>query len=213
MRFRLLTVLALGLLAAQSANAVVIDGKDWRQLTETTGFSWLVANTACGTGICSGSIGDTSLDGWYWADNADVAGLFDSLIQPGSTQFPTSTSSYAVANDADIANAVTNVFTATSIFNLGGNAWREVRGMTRASQNGTTSMAYLSDNPFATGLDYAAFDTTWPTNLGDGTTGLWLYKPVDSSPVPAPEPGTLALFGVAAMGVLFIRRKRALNVC
>jgi hypothetical protein len=101
---------------------------------------------------------------------------------------------------------VTNVFDATSIFNLGGNAWREVRGMTRSSANGTTTMAYLSDNPFATGLDYAAFDTTWPTNLGDTGTGLWLYKPV--SAVPAPEPGMLALFGVAFVGLLFMKRKR-----
>ena len=53
MRFTLLPVLALGLLGAQSANAVVIDGKDWRQLTDTTGFSGLNINSACGTVLCS----------------------------------------------------------------------------------------------------------------------------------------------------------------
>jgi hypothetical protein len=211
MRFRFLAVLALGLLAAQSANAVIIDGKDWRQLTETTGFSWLVVNEACGTGLCSGNIGDTSLDGWTWADNGDVAGLFDSLIQPGTTQFPTATSSYMAAGDADIANAVTSIFDPTSIFNLGGSSWLEVRGLTRSTQNGATTLAYLQDSPFATSLDYAAFDTTYPTNMGDDHTGLWLYKSV--TPVPAPEPGTLALFGVAAIGLLFVRRKSALMQC
>jgi hypothetical protein len=211
MRFRLLTALTLGLLGLQSAHAVVIDGKDWMQLTGTTGLSYLQANTLCGSGTCSGSIGSTSIDGWSWATNADVASLFDSLIQPGTTQFPTATSTYAVANDADIANAITNVFNPTSIFNLGGTVWREVRGMTFGASNDTTTMAYLSDSPFATTLDYAAFDTTWPTNLGDGTTGLWLYKSLDSAPVP--EPGTIALLGVAAIGLLVMRRKRALNVC
>ena len=212
MRFRLLTVLALGLLGAQSAHAVIVDGKDWRQLTETTGFSWLNVNAACGSGLCSGSIGGTLLDGWQWADNSDVASLFDSLIQPGSTQFPTATASYAAAGDADIANAVTNIFTATSVFNPAGNAWREVRGITRSSANGATSLAYLSDSPFANSLDYAAFDTTWPTNLGDDTTGIWLYKPA-VTPVPVPEPGVLALCGAAFMGWLFVRRKTPLTAC
>jgi PEP-CTERM motif len=211
MRFRFLAVLALGLLAAQSANAVIIDGKDWRQLTETTDFSWLVVNEACGSGVCSGSIGDTSLDGWTWADNSDVASLFDSLIQPGSTQFPTATSSYMAAGDADIANAVTSIFDPTSIFNLGASTWLEVRGLTRSTQNGATTLAYLQDSPFATSLDYAAFDTSYPTNMADAHTGLWLYKSV--TPVPTPEPGTLALFGVAAIGLLFVRRKSALMQC
>lgn len=211
MRFRLLAILVLGLLAAQSADAVIIDGKDWRQLTETTGFSWLVVNEACGSGLCSGSIGDTLLDGWTWADNSDVAGLFDALIQPETTQFPTATTSYAVAGDADIANAVTNVFDPTWVFNPGPSAWNEVRGLTRSTQNGTTTLAYLQDSPFATTLDYAAFDTSYPTNLADDHTGIWLYKSV--APVDAPEPGTLALFGVAAIGLLFMRRKRALMPC
>ena len=211
MRFRFLTVLALGLLGAQGAHAVVIDGKDWRQLTETTGFTWINANTACGTGLCKGNIGTTSVDGWYWATNADVAGLFDTLVKPGSTQFPTATTSYMAAGDADIANAVGSVFDPTWIFQLGANAYRDVRGITRSTANGTTTLAYLEDSPFATSLDYAAFDTTYPKNLGDAHAGLWLYKP-SASPVPVPEPGMLALFGVAAAGLLFVRRKRALTV-
>jgi hypothetical protein len=203
MRFRFVAVLALGLLGAQSANAVVIDGKDWRQLTETTGFSWLVVNTACGTGVCSGSLGSTSVDGWHWADDADVRELFETLIKPGSTQFPTATSSYMAANDPDVAAAVTSIFDPTWIFKLGAVAYRDVRGLTHSSSGGTTTLAYLSDSPFATGLDYAAFDTTYPTNLGDDHTGLWLYKPVS-----VPEPTTLALVGVGLAGVGLFRRRR-----
>ncbi len=70
-------------------------------------------------------------------------------------------------------------------------------------------MAYLQDNPFATGPDVAAFDTTWPTNFGDTGTGMWLYKPVEAASVP--EPGTLALFGVGAAAVGLARRRRQMS--
>lgn len=203
MRSRLFTLLALGLFAAQSADAVVIDGKDWRQLTETTNFSWLVVNSSCGTGLCSGSIGEVSVDGWNWATNSDVQGLFDALIRPGTTQFPTA-SDYSAAGDADIAHAIGSVFEATSIFNFGNVSWREARGITRGSSGFATTMAYLSDNPFANGLDVAGFDTSWPTNLGDSGTGIWLYKPAAA----VAEPASLALFGIGLSGLMFLRRRR-----
>ena len=150
MRFKLITLLAVGLFGIQSAHAVVIDGREWRQLTETTNVSWLIVNNACGSGVCSGSIGDVSVDGWHWADNSDVQGLFETLIKPGTTQFPTSTTSYFAPGDADIATAVTSVFDPTWIFNLGANQYREVRGLSRSLTGGQATMAYLSDSPFAT---------------------------------------------------------------
>ena len=47
---KLATLLALVLLGTQAAHAVVIDGKDWRQLTDTTDVTWLIANSSCGSG-------------------------------------------------------------------------------------------------------------------------------------------------------------------
>ncbi len=205
---RMIALLAVGLLAAQNASAVVVDGKDWRQLTDTTGFSWLQVNAACGSGTCSGSIGSVSVDGWLWATRADVTGLFETLIKPDSVQFTNPVISYAAAGDLDIANAVTSVFDPTWLFNLGGNVYREVRGLTRTTNpGGTATMAYLSDSPFLTGIDYAAFDIDSPpppppppsrrtpvaTTRASGCTSRQRSS--------EPEPGTLALFSAGAAAI------------
>ncbi len=200
---RLATLLVLALLGTQTAHAVIIDGKDWRQLTETTDVSWLIANSSCGSGLCSGSIGEVSVDGWFWASNDDVRGLFDSLIQPGTTQFPTA-GLYSAPGDPDIAAAIGAVFAPTALSPIGTRTYREVRGLTRSLSGGTTTLAYLLDSPFDTGLDFAGFDTSYPTNLGGAGTGLWLYRPVG---VDVPEPATLGLFGLALAGLGFVRRR------
>jgi hypothetical protein len=201
---KLAALLALGLLATQTANAVVIDGKDWRQLTETTDVSWLIADGACGSGTCSGSIGDVSVDGWIWATNDDVRGLFDALIQPGSTQFP-AVGDYFALGDPDIANAIGGVFAPTAVTPVGTRIDREVRGLTRSSSGGTTTLAYLLDNSLERGLDFAAFDSSYPTNLGSPGTGLWLYRAAGE--VAVAEPATFGLFGLGLAGLGFVRRR------
>ena len=100
---KLLTLLAwkswvvsgLLLLGSMSANAVIIDGKDWRQLTETKGFfRFSDVATVCNTttGACSGSLSSTTLGsvdftGWTWADLNDVGTLFESLIPSNNVNF------------------------------------------------------------------------------------------------------------------------------
>jgi hypothetical protein len=90
-----LVVSGLLLLGSMPANAVIIDGKDWRQLTETNGsFKYndvaLVCDTT--TGACSGSLVSTTLGsvdftGWTWADLYDVGTLFESLIPSNNVNF------------------------------------------------------------------------------------------------------------------------------
>jgi hypothetical protein len=90
-----LVVSGLLLLGSMSANAVIIDGKDWRQLTETNGrFKSNEVATVCNTttGACSGSLvstvlGSVDFTGWTWASLHDVGTLFESLIPSNNVNF------------------------------------------------------------------------------------------------------------------------------
>ena len=65
---------------ATPASAVTAEGKEWRQLYETTGLSWDQVATVCPTdGItpCSGSVGGKNLTGWVWGTESQVRGLMD----------------------------------------------------------------------------------------------------------------------------------------
>lgn len=78
--------ISLPLLAASGATANVDDGqgKDWRQLTETTGLSWNQVAAVCpqdGATPCSGAVGARDLTGWVWASAPQVIQLF-ALYEP-----------------------------------------------------------------------------------------------------------------------------------
>lgn len=66
-------------------------GREWRQLTETTGLSWdQVAQVAPQDGVTAieGMVGGRNLTGWVWATDAQVADLF-SLWVPTILESPT----------------------------------------------------------------------------------------------------------------------------
>jgi hypothetical protein len=205
MRFALST-LAFCALFASAANAVVIGTQDWRQLTETTGLSWNQVSTVCSTttGACAGSLGTVSFDGWTWAENADVAALFDQLIQPSTTQFPTPTSAYVAANDPGIAAAIgTTGFLPTFAFTN----FEEVHGLSRTefTLGGPNARdPYLLDLFDPSHPDAAVLSGFVDKTIAAAGLGFWLYRPVEVT-----EPGTLLLLTAGLLAVAATRRRRA----
>jgi len=94
---------------------VVIGGREWRQLADTTYVTWNEVAAVCPTdGVtpCSGSIlrsrdGELiDVTGWTWARNADIQALWEAIVQPGTANFPDAFSYYSKIDDADIQQAL-----------------------------------------------------------------------------------------------------------
>ena len=82
-RFALLVVFlaSLGTLSTASSSAApTVDGREWRELYETTGLSWSQVASVCptdGETPCSGTVGGKNLTGWTWATADQVRDLMD----------------------------------------------------------------------------------------------------------------------------------------
>ena len=61
-------------------------GREWRQVSETTGLSWSDLASACAAKsdwACSGAVHGIDLGGWRWASSAQVTELFNRILLQG----------------------------------------------------------------------------------------------------------------------------------
>ncbi len=82
-------MLSLG--AATSSAAPTVDGREWRELNQTTGLSWSQVASVCPTdGVtpCSGTVGGRNLTGWTWATAGQVRDLLDDYAPGLATADP-----------------------------------------------------------------------------------------------------------------------------
>ncbi len=154
---------------ASSAATVFADGKNWRQLTETTGFSFDAVANHCpiGGGACTGVF-----DGWTWATVTEVQSLFESynigfIVNGGTSDFE------APDNDNPWATAFLTDFNRTG--GAPGNfpfvsGWTAIEIDSTFSYFGEVSDSFLND------LGDRMRTARSPRTAGFPLRGVWLYE-------------------------------------
>ena len=194
--------LATGIITstASVAATVSVDGKNWRQLTETTGFSFNAVASLCpeGGGACSGS-----LDGWTWATVNEVQSLFHSynpafVVNGGLSDTDPETNN----------NAWASAFLADFNKTLGAPGFfPTVQGWTATLRDSTFAyFGEVSDSFLAAPTGDRMRTGRTPISAGGSPLrGVWLYE---TSPVPLPA---AAWFFLSAMGGLVAAKQRQLQ--
>ena len=183
-------------MASGVSAGIIVGDKEWRQVTETVNFSWNDFSSVCDatTGACSSgtlsnsTVGTVSFDGWTWASQGDVAGLFRGL---DGWDGPPATDSFY--HDNEVTTWAPAIFDALGFLpTLTGSSFRDIIGISRTLTGIVSLTPYISDsfNP----LLFDSADTT-DTTLFWGRfpdRGGWFYKTATTTP-SAPAPPTLAL--------------------
>ena len=189
------------------SQAVVIEGREWRQLTDTLNYSWNQVSSVCSpsSGACNGTIGSVHFSSWTWASIFDVADLF-TYFDPNPP--------YDLVNwnevDSEWAPLFFNKFNPTEssedLF-LASGITRSTRVSTFTGVE-TALYAELADRTTDLSNDYR-FTRLFFLDLDSiaPTKGHWLYRDVDVTPVPIPSTFLLMIFGLLGLGLAKILNK------
>lgn len=198
------------------AGAVTIGSSEWRQVSETVGFSYNDVSTVCNvaTGNCAGSLNGVVFDGWKWASIDEVRDMFTELfskingttfteLSPEHTQIDSLWAPYLI--DVDKSGLDAGLFSATDVGNPN---YSRVNGITRSHYT-----TFFGDKfaRMATFLDRQPGDrdvastNIGTSDLGNGRfkNGFWMYRSKSVT-----EPDIVFLFSFGLILIVLIRKNR-----
>ena len=190
---------------ACNANAIIVDGKDWLQVTATTGITSAQLDSifdtttgTCDVAVCT--IAGTALDltDYTWANTADLNSLFDHYAPGIEPLIPYQDGLSMMPDGVDIAVAFADFDpTLTQIDR------QDVFGWTRDIISPTSASFMSISDAYANDPDFVDLHVNLSSSSSYTYIGAWLYR----DPVSAPEPSIALLMasGLTAFGVT--RRK------
>ncbi len=194
--------------ASVHAAGVVLDGREWRQLTETVNFTWNEVATVCPAngGACNGSLGSVDFSGWNWATALEVG---DHLFRSYIPAFPSSFTEEFTEIGSSWGPAFFSDFEPTLSATGTDFAFQNVLGLS-ATIRSAPDFAYaptILNREEDTLQDFDPLIFPDIANIGMGRNtdepsayfGVWLYRPV-------PIPPAIVLLG-SVIFALFLRRR------
>ena len=191
----LLLAFVLGWASCAAQAGPIINGVEWYQPADITGYSWNEFNTVCPTGVCTGSINSNDLTGWMWASADDVNALFNYYIgsdelSGGPDFYNEFNSTWAPLFFSDFVPTLTAPFGQQTI--------------------GWISTEYDSDSGHAGRLgsqgdfDFAETAFFLDKDFVDPPVGAWLYRSAE-----VPTPTTFSLLGLGLLMLFRLNPKKA----
>lgn len=211
---------AVNAIPIDSADTLLVDGREWSQVDLFNGLSWTNINAVCPGGVCgSGTLNGYDMAGWTWASTETVNDLFNyylgfDALGPGPDYWKRS------GTIMDATEPVRSSF-------MNGGGWRSTDVVNYLGSWVYFTMGHMADAPgffgqarYAIGFSFSGpiinnsfstdtpdepFYTNDPSNNSRLDIGAWFYR----APAPVSVPSSLWLLAVSLFGWAGLGRVRA----
>jgi hypothetical protein len=198
-------------------------GREWAQLTGSTGFYWWEVDAVCannGSVACTANLGTVEVAGWTWAITSQVMDLLANVTDLDTSQLsrfefdPAYGTVYRPLTVSEVDSTWAPQFLATFSPTLVTATFQAVMGWAADGIYFDPRSAFMPAviDAAAGGIDTAGrgnlVDSGAPLSPRGDDAGIWLFRSVTS----VPEPSSVALLAVGgALATFYRRRPRALG--